>query len=261
MKLCRFVLNDAPDQARSGIYHDGKIYETDGEKAIGIYDPGKLRLLTPIGTPPAIRVFQDVRRPSGEDAMTYRFQNVTGLVGANGELGLPPAATGLDFDLHVVGAISERAEAVELHEGASFVLGYAMMIVAYDPETAGELRALAVPEDAAFDFGGALGPYLTTPEDLTEFTIGSDSTRFEWRYRIKVNDVEVAKGAINGLPPFSSLLHVASLGRAVLPGELIAWPRVNKPLLEESPLGRPLVETDRIEAVVDGLGTLVVRIA
>ena len=261
MKLCRFVLNDAPEHARSGVYHDGKVYETDGERAIGIHEPGKISLLPPLGTPPAARVFIEYRRPDGDVGLTYRFQNVASIAGPNGEVAMPPALIGLDFDLHVVGVVSEKAESVERHEGASFVLGYALMIVLYDPEMADQERALGLPMGPVYDVGGALGPFLTTPEDLAEFTVGTDTTSFEWRYRIKVNDAEVATGVQTGEPAFAELLHIVSDRRPIFPGEVLAWPAIKKPLLSDSPLGRPLIETDRIEAVVDGLGTLVVRIA
>jgi hypothetical protein len=135
------------------------------------------------------------------------------------------------------------------------------LIALYDQDLADHERTLGLPIGPSHDIGGALGPYLTTPEDLAEFTVGTDTTSFEWRYRINVNDTEVATGVQSGEPAFADLLHLVSDRRPVFPGEVIAWPAVNKPLLSESKLGRPLIETDRIEAVVDGLGTLVVRIA
>lgn len=261
MKLCRFVLNDAPDQARSGIYHDGKVYETDGERAVGIYEPGRISLLPPLGTPPATRVYQLARCSNGEEFLTYRIQNVTGFVGPNAEISVPPSVTALDFDFHVVGVVSEQAEVVETYEAATFVLGYALLIVLHDADAADEERILGVPLGPSHDLGGALGPYLTTPEDLTEFTVGTQTTSFEWRYRIKVNDVEVANGVVNEAPSFSALVSNASSARAVFPGEVLAWPAVPKPALPDSPLERHLVESDRIEASVDGLGTLVLRLA
>jgi fumarylacetoacetate (FAA) hydrolase len=260
VKLCRFVLLDAPDHPRSGIYHDGKVYETDGERAIGIHEPGSLSLLTPLGTPPSLRLFQTYRRPSGEEGLTYRFANVTGLAGPNGEIEVVVGSRPLDFDAHVVGIVSERADMVEAHEAAEFVLGYALLIQLFDADLAEEERALEIPIGASHDFGGALGPYLTTPDDLTEFTLGSDPTEFVWNYRIRVNDDEVAAGTSEGAP-FSSLLLAASAGHAVSAGEVLGWPALAKPPLIESPLGRELLPADRLEVAVDGLGTLVARVA
>ncbi len=255
------MLHDAPEQARSGIYHEGKVYETDGEHAIGIHDPGTLSLLTPLGTPPAIRVFQVYRRSGGEEALTYRFCNVTGLAGPNGEMFVTVGAHELDFDVHVVGIVSDLSEAVEPHEAPGFVLGYALLLQLYDADMAEEARSLELPIGPSHDFGGALGPYLTTPDDLPEFTVGTDPTSFAWNYRIRVNDVVVASGSAESEVPFSQLLTFASASRAVQAGEVLGWPALKKPRLVETALERQLFPADRIEVSVDGLGTLVARLA
>jgi 2-keto-4-pentenoate hydratase/2-oxohepta-3-ene-1,7-dioic acid hydratase in catechol pathway len=261
VKLCRFVLHDAPDQARSGIYHDGKVYETDGEHAIGIHDPGSLSLLTPLGTPPAIRLYQTYRRPNGDEALTFRFCNVTGLAGPNGEIRVTVGAHELDFDVHIVGIVGDLAEGVEPHEAPGFVLGYAILLQLYDADMADEARSLELPIGPSHDFGGALGPYLTTPDDLAEFTVGTDPTSFSWHFRARVNEVEVAQGSSESQVPFSQLLTFASESRAVQAGEVLGWPALKKPRLVETALERQLFPTDRIEVTVDGLGTLVARIA
>lgn len=255
------MLNDAPELARSGIYHDGKVYETDGERAIGIHDPGSVSLLTPLGTPPAMRVFSPYRRSNGEEALAYRFCNVTGLAGPLGEIAVNVGAHDLDFDVHVVGIVGEDAEAVEPHEAASFVLGYALLLQLYDPEMASDARTFEAPIGASHDFGGALGPYLTTPDELVEFTVGSDPTSFGWNYRVRVNDVEVAHGSEVSALPFAALLGFASQSHAVHAGEVIGWPALRKPMLSETALERQLFSADKIEVTVDGLGTLVARVA
>ncbi len=260
MKLCRFILNDTPELARSGIYHDGKVYETDGENAVGIHDPGKLSLLTPLGATTAVRVFEAFRRPDGTESLTYRIQSTSGITGPNGILESPPTAHALDFDLHVVGVIADRAQAVEVLEAPSFVLGYALMIVLFDDDLAQEERTLGLPVGPSHDMGCALGPYLTTPEDLTEFSVGSDPTRFEWRCKIRVNNEDVATSVVPSDYAFSDFLAMSSERRTIQSGEVLAWPRAPKPPLADSPFGRNLLEGDRIEATVDGLGTLVVRI-
>lgn len=261
MKLCRFVLKDAPDQARSGIYHDGKVYETDGERAIGIHDPGSLSLLTPLGTPPAMRVFNRYRRSNGEEAFGYRFCNVTGLAGPLGEIAVNVGVHELDFDVHVVGIVGEHAEAVEPHEAASFVLGYALLLQLYDPDLTEDERMHETPVGRSHDFGGALGPYLTTPDELVDFTVGSDPTSFGWNYRVRVNDIEVAAGSEEAVVPFATLLTLSSSAHAVHAGEVLGWPALGRPLLSETALGRQLFSGDKIEVTVDGLGTLVARVA
>ena len=261
VKLCRFVLIDAPEQPRSGVYHEGRVYETDGERAIGIHEPGTVSFLPPLGAPSAVRVFEGFRRPSGDRGLTYRFLNTTGFRGPNSLGDAPPAAQTLDFDVHVAAAVADFAESVEPREAPSFILGYLIMIVLYDSDMAEEERTLGLPLGPSHDFGGVLGPYLTTPEDLAEFTLGSDPTEFAWRYRVRVNETEIAAGVNEPPAPASDLLSFSSRLRAVNAGELLAWPALEKPGLDASPLERFLTASDRIEVTVDGLGTLVARLS
>jgi 2-keto-4-pentenoate hydratase/2-oxohepta-3-ene-1,7-dioic acid hydratase in catechol pathway len=260
VKLCRFVLHEAPEQPRSGVYHDGKVYETDGERAIGIHDPGAIAFLPPLGSPPAVRAFETYRRPNGEEALTYRFLNPTGFRGPNSETAVSPLAHTLDFAVHVVGTVADLAEGVEVVEAPGFVLGYGLMIVFFDADTAEDERANGVAIGPSHDFGGVLGPYLTTPDELVEFTVARDPTCFAWRYRVRVNETEVASGESGPTVPLSQLLAFASGVRAVQPGELLAWPAFDTSPLPETPLGRHLLPADRIEVTVDGLGTLVARL-
>jgi 2-keto-4-pentenoate hydratase/2-oxohepta-3-ene-1,7-dioic acid hydratase in catechol pathway len=260
VKLCRFVLRDAPEQPRSGVYHDGKVYETDGERAIGIHDPGAIAFLPPLGSPPAVRVFETYRKQTGEEALTYRFLNPTGFHGPNSETAVSPLAQTLDLAVHVVATVADRAEGVEVVEAPSFVLGYGLMIVFLDADTADEERANDLPHGPSHDFGGVLGPYLTTPDELVEFTVARDPTCFAWRYRVRVNETEVASGETGPTLPMSELLSFASCIREVQAGELLAWPAFEVGPLPESPLGRHLLPADRIEVSVDGLGTLVARL-
>ncbi|HXH61954.1 MAG TPA: fumarylacetoacetate hydrolase family protein [Fimbriimonadaceae bacterium] len=261
MKLCRFVLNQAPDQARSGIYHEGKVYETDGERAIGIHEPGSVSLLPPLGTPPGIRVFEFHRATVGDRALSYRFQNTTGLYGPNSDVEIISASTAVDFDVHVVGTVADTAQAVDPGEAPSFALGYGLMLVFYDADMAQDERTQSIPIGPSHDLGCVIGPYLTTPEDLTEFTVGSDPTNFAWNLSMKVNETAVAKASVEPGIAFSDLLSFVTRIRTVQAGEVLAWPAFDKPALEDSPLGRGLVAEDRVEVTVDGLGTLVARIA
>ena len=261
MKLCRFLLKNAPEEARSGIYHEGRYYETDGEKAVGIRDPGAINLLPPIGTPPAARVFETYTDSSGETNLTYRYINPTDLYGPNAEIELPQFSTELDFNVHVVGTVRDRGEMIESQEASDFVLGYALMLVFFEPELAEHERHFGLPYGPSHDVGVALGPYLTTPDELTEFCSRSDPTHYSFRYEIKVGDVQIAKNLYEPAQSFSDLLQFGSRIRTIQVGEIVAWPMLDKPSLDLSALGRSLTTGDKIEVSVDGFGTLVARIS
>jgi len=257
VKLCRFVLNDTPDEVRSGVYHDGKVYETDGETAIGVHGSSDIRMLPPIGLPPSIRLFERFDHPHGEAGLTYHYLNPTGIYGPNSEVATPEYTDSLDFDVHIVGAVADSAEVVDPDEAAGLVLGYAVQIVFVAADLADMEQSRNLPPGPSMDCGTVLGPFLTTPEDLTEFTEGSNPANFVWNYTMRVNEVEIKKGSTVAEFPFTAMLQFSSRIRPLLPAEILAWPRLEKPALEDSELGRCLLPADRVEVAVDGFGTLV----
>ena len=260
MKLCRFLLKNAPEDARSGIYHEGRYYETDGEKAVGIRDPSAISLLPPIGTPPAARVFEYYIDSNGEKGLTYRYINSTDLYGPNSEVEIPAFSTEIDFDVHVCGTIRERGELVESSEVRDYVLGYSILIVFHAADLAEQERQLGISHGPSHDVGLVLGPFLTTPDDLTEFCARSDPTHYSFRYTIDVGETQIAKNLYEPEQSFGDLIQFGSRIRAIQAGEIVAWPKLDKPPLEISQLGRNLIVGDKIDVTVDGFGTLVTRI-
>lgn len=261
MKLCRFVLDADPSQPRSGIFHDGKVYETNGETAIGIHEPGTLRLLPPLGTPPVIRVIESAKSATGEPFVTYRYANPAGLAGPNGEIEVFGRPGSLDFEAHVAFVVSDSGVQIEPGEAASFVLGYCLVVFLCDADLAQEERSLGIGVARSHDLGTAVGPYLTTPDDLVEFSTGSDPSDMAWNFRIKVNETTVATGQRHGKESAHALVSALSALRPIAAGEVVAMTPLETPSVESSLLGRPLLPGDRLEVNVDGLGTLVVRIA
>ena len=261
VKLCRFVLNDTPDDVRSGVYHDGQVYETDGQAATGVHEPGDISLLPPIGVPPSIRLFERFDLPHGEAGLTYYYLNPTGLYGPNAEVATPEYTQSLDFDVHVVGAVSDGAAMADPEQAAGLVLGYAVQIVFVAADLVEMEQSRSLPPGPSKDCGTVLGPFLTTPDDVVEFTEGSDPPNFVWNYSVRINDVEIHKGRTVAEFPFTAMVQFSSRIRPLLPAEILAWPKLEKPALEDSELGRCLLPGDRIEVAVDGFGTLVARLS
>ena len=260
MKLCRFVLNDTPDDVRSGVYHDGKVYETDGQTATGIHEPRDIQMLPPIGVPPSLRLFERFDLPHGEAGLTYHYLNPTGLYGPNSEVPAPEYTQSLDFDVHIVGAVADTATMVDPEDAAGLVLGYAVLLVFVAADLAEMEQSRNLPPGPSKDCGMVLGPFLTTPDDLIEFTQDSNPPNFVWNYKVSVNDEMIKKGSTVAEFPFSSMIEFASRIRPLLPAEILAWPKLEKPAIEDSEFGRGLMPGDRVEVTVDGFGTLVARL-
>ncbi|MBS1715216.1 MAG: fumarylacetoacetate hydrolase family protein [Armatimonadetes bacterium] len=260
MKLCRFELREDPGVVRSGVFHDGRFYETDGEQAIGIHDPGALRLLAPIGQPVAIRVFHSFRAMDGSPSLTYAYINPARLQGPNTEIDATGIEGPLDFDVHAVGLVEGATREDDPVEVVRSVLGYAVLLRFFDVQEREALLSAGVDPSPAYETSVLFGPLLVTPDELNEARASDEPTHFRWGVKVKVNDETVYAADYAPEWPFGTLVTFAAAKSPVAAGEVLAWPAMDKPPLELTDLGRGLLPADKLSVSLEPLGTLVGRI-
>lgn len=259
MKLCRFVLHTVSEEARSGIFYDNRVYETDGERAAGIHEVGDVQLLAPIGVPGSVRIFHAVADDEGEPQYGYSFGNPARIVGPNSIVELPEAADEIDFHARLCLTLADAGEAIDADEAASFVLGYSLMIDIESSTARNRERALSLPPGKSRDLPIAIGPFIVTPDDLTDHLMDDYETQPVLKYKLSVSDEVIAEGTTESDAPFAELLQIGSQFGPVHPGEIIGGLSIPKPPLKESDIGRPLLAGDTIEFLVEKIGTLVIR--
>lgn len=263
MKLCRFEVANRPgDLARSGIYHEGKVYETDGQNAIGVHDPANVRFLCPIGRPPVVRCFESYQAGPGEHALSYFFMNPGLLQGPDGTIEIPPTVENLDLEVRVFGVSQDSGLMVDEKEADEFLLGYGFMVVLVDRELAGSSMEVSSEHwSAARDVGAFVSPFIVTPEELTVQLVRESKSKFAWNYEISVSGDSIAdRGTFESDYAFSDLLFLGSRRSALSTGEVVAWPALPKPDMELSRIGRFLIPGDTLRIVVEGLGAVTGRI-
>jgi hypothetical protein len=163
-------------------------------------------LLSPLPTPPSIRVF--------DGAASFEFANPAALVGPGAVIGAPDAAVAVDAGL--AGLVGLDA------------------VVAVCPVARLRAPALGPPKDR--DFGIALGPWFTTLDDAPEapaieLTAGGATTAaaagaFDWEAarrfaaantRLRVGDLLLAPATLVAqLAPGAAAVDVDGLGRLEL---------------------------------------------
>lgn len=260
MKLCRFELESSPGQIRSGVFHDGKVYETDGSNAIGIHELSAVRFAPPIGQPPSIRIFEDGFDQFGQSMLSFRYLNPTTLLSPGAEVEMSPDATGLELGIHIGIAIGDTGKQIEVSEAEGFVLGY-MVVVSLNDQTLIERdKEGGFTGASGYDAGLVMGPFLTTSEELTEHRASSDPTDFKWSVELQINGESIWIGEHHIGLTFSEMVSYASRSAAVVPGDVIALPAVRIPALTESTLGRSLLPSDKVLVRVAGLGALTATI-
>ena len=260
MKLVRFELAEQPGLARSGIFHDNRVYETDGEKAVGIHDPGAYRLLSPIGQAAALRVFETVTDGAGERYLTYGYRHPGLVRGPLAEIEMAPEVDGLDFDVHIAAVVQDSGIAVEPGEAAGFLLGYTLLLSFNVPAVVEDDKLRGGSGAPGRDAGMAMGPFIVTPEEISDYLVSGEQDVYAWPWEVRVDDDVVAGGVVETWPGFSQLVAQSTLVGHVVAGEVFAWPALPKPALEESAVGRLLLPSDRVTFNVEGLGSLNVRV-
>lgn len=236
MKLCRFELTQDPGRARSGIYHDGRVYETDGEKAIGVHEPSKVRFLAPVGVPPSLRIFDGV-----DEGLTFRYGNASALLDPGTEIDAPPGMGELEPELRIASVLSDSGEQVDADEADTFLLGVTLTLGFYGPEflDTDPMRALDMPR--------VIGPLLTTPDDLT-----SDPLKI----RLTVNGEFVWNTELLLDLNFANQIGLASRNMPVRVADLFLSPPIAMPRLRETSFKRELRPRDTVQVVVEPLGAL-----
>ncbi len=263
MKLCRFdVINRPGDLPRSGVYHEGKVYETDGQNAIGVHDPANIQFLCPIGRPPIVRCFESYQAGPGEHALSYFFMNPSLLKGPDGTIEIPPTVENLDLEVRVFGVSQDNGLMIEPAEADGFLLGYGFMVVLVDRELAGSSMEVSSEHwTSARDVGAFVSPFVVTPEELTVQLVRESKSKFAWNYEISVSGEAIAdKETFESDYAFSDLLYFASRRSSLSTGEVVTWPLLPKPEIEMSRLGRYLIPGDTLKVVVEGLGAITGRI-
>ncbi|MBX3110784.1 MAG: fumarylacetoacetate hydrolase family protein [Fimbriimonadaceae bacterium] len=260
MKLVRFELAGQPGLARSGIFHDNRVYETDGEKAVGIHDPGAYRLLAPIGQAAALRVFHTVTDSGGDRYLTYGHRHPGLVHGPLSEIEMAPDVDGLDFDVHVAAVVQASGMAVEQGEASSFLLGYTLLVSFYVPGVVEDDVMRGGTGAPGRDVGAAMGPFIVTPEEISEYLVSGEQDVYAWPWEVRVEDEVLAGGVVETWPGFSPLVAQSTLVGSVVAGEVLAWPALPKPTLDESSLGRLLLPSERVTFNVEGLGSLVAKV-
>ncbi|MGE0002317.1 MAG: hypothetical protein AB7T05_09640 [Fimbriimonadaceae bacterium] len=242
MRLCRFALYEDPQTPRSGIYHEGRFYETDGTNAVGVHESADALLLTPVRIPVLCRM----TALSGETC-SYSFADPAAIAATGEPL---DAGTGpVSLELRVAAVCGGPEE-----KGRTAILGYVPIVTMVRPAMKAQMESLGLPTDPAFSGGTCLGPFIVTPEGLSELVQDSEGDRF----RINaVASLDVWEGVLEDIAPVSLSKVVAECEAAggLRPGELVAGPAFTI----QPPSG--FAPGDRCRVDCGPLGVVIVAIA
>lgn len=241
MKLCRFELTDDPGVTRSGIFFENRIYETHGEKAIGIHELSKIALLPPVGRPFNVRVF---------DENTYKYAQTSTILGPLSEFEIPSSVTDLTIQPRLAGVLHSAGEQIEASEATSFYIGVTNFVQFIGKDQSGNIVS---------DLPFGIGPFL---HSLDEFDL-DDSKPLELgslQWELIVNDRQIYASEETLRISFSELLPLATKTSMAEPGDLIVSEALPLPPLSELSLERFLRPGDVVQVNFAKLGVLTLKL-
>ncbi len=263
MKLCRFELKSSPGEIRSGMVYSGKIYETDGANAIAVHEADSVRPLAPIPHAPSLRIFRSDLQPkvlAGNDAESPKFfyGNPMCLVGASQIVTFPEAIGAVTVQPFVAAVVVADAYQVEIEDADDLILGITLMIMltSVDGERTERIYGAL---GSSHDIGAAIGPVLTTPDELDDhITDASSGKRYAMSAVLRVNGVERLRGDLADLPfSFAEAISSASQTCTVKAGDIIALGPVV--LNDESTVY--LDPGDEVQLAVEHLGAISLKLS
>jgi len=268
VKLCRFELASAPGLPRVGIYHNGKVYETDGKNPIGIHEAAEIALLAPVKRPTSYRVFSDHQiRGAQQPAFafiedypfgalpTYGYRNPGALVGPNTQLAVPSATSELSFEPHLCVVLANDSGPTDEMGAESLILGFTLATEFIARDLARFESEAMTGHGQSRDFGTAIGPVVVTPDDLQDyFRNTEDGVRMDIELVARVNGREVfSTNLIEATWTFPQLIASCSISSPLFSGDILAVSMAPDGSEEPMPLLNP---GDLVEVAATPLGTL-----
>jgi 2-keto-4-pentenoate hydratase/2-oxohepta-3-ene-1,7-dioic acid hydratase in catechol pathway len=238
MKLCRFDLVSSPGTPRTGI---------DGSNPVGVHEWTDVRLLAPVGLPSSVRLYPSL------PTFAFRYLNSGSLVGPHGSV-LPGEGSKLSCLPCLAVVVAGGGSVVPVSEADGLVLGLSAANVFF--QNTGEKGGLMDQPSWTLDAGVAIGPSLTTPDELDDAVLEeADGRRYQIDFSLQVDGEEQGKGSTADLAvTIAEVFGQASLSTRLRQGDLflLAIPGFSAILDFKS--------GSQVRLVSERLGTLVTKI-
>lgn len=262
MKLLRFELRDEPGAARSGIVASGRVYETQGGQGVGMHEASAVRPLIPVAKSTSLRFFHSAYQPIAispldEEAPGYFYGNPNSLVGPSQIVPPPGFTQELSVESYVAAIVLGDAHRVDVDEADSLILGFTLLNVVVAQDVQREERRRGGGFGRSHDIAAALGPVITTPDELEDLLVDQEfGRRYGLNAVVRVNGVERGRGSTENLPlTFAQAISAASQSCPLRESDLIAL----GPVVDfDDPV--TISEDDEVQLAVENLGTLSLKI-
>jgi len=196
------------------------------------------------------------------ESPTFYYSNPNSLYPHGADVPYPAYTKSLDFGLEIGCVIAVAGRDISIENAYGHIMGYTILNnwTARDVER-NEL-AIGLGPAKAKDFATSIGPWIVTPDELADKSIGEGSTlRYDLTMVARINGKVLSSGNLKDIHfTFAEMIARASQGCELRRGDLISSGIVDGGCLLDlgidDSLGRWLQIDDVVELEVERLGTL-----
>ncbi|MBK9711394.1 MAG: fumarylacetoacetate hydrolase family protein [Kouleothrix sp.] len=234
----------------------------------------EVRLVAPLPRPGSLRDFyafeqhvETANRNRGRpvplawyEIPVFYFGNHQAIYGPGADIPLPRTRA-LDYELEVACVIGRAGRDIAEEDAEEYIAGYTIMNDWSARDLQREEMAVGLGPAKGKDFATSLGPWLVTPDELADQSLGDG--RYNMPMLARVNGVERSRGNFRDIYyTFAQMIARASRDATLYPGDVIGSGTVGSGCLLELTAGEgPWLERyDLVELEVAGLGVLKSRI-
>jgi 2-keto-4-pentenoate hydratase/2-oxohepta-3-ene-1,7-dioic acid hydratase in catechol pathway len=233
-----------------------------------------VRLLAPVGPPPAIRDFsvfeqhiegirlgQGLGVPENWYASPFcYFSNPGAVTGPEDDIEIPPGCRALDLELEVAAVIGRPGRNLGPEEAGAHIAGYTIFNDWSARDLQFEEMKLGLGICKGKDFANTLGPWIVTPDELEPYR---DGDRIDLDLRATISGRELGDDTLANMAwSFEELVSYASRGTWIRPGDVLGSGTCGSGCLLElrgrhGEAGYPwLAPGDEVTLTVQGIGAL-----
>jgi fumarylacetoacetate (FAA) hydrolase len=187
------------------------------------------------------------------EGLPYHYGNPSSIIGPSQIIPIPEFALDLQFEPYIAAIVATNGRRVPVEYADEMILGFTLMnqFVARDLVRRSESAR-------GFDFATALGPVITTPEELEDSVVDSEfGKRYRFSVVARINGVERRRADVTELPiTFAQALSICSQSGPLTEGDVIAL----GPIASWSDEDPALEANDEIQVAVENLGALSTKI-
>ncbi|GAA4538430.1 fumarylacetoacetate hydrolase family protein [Pseudonocardia xishanensis] len=198
-----------------------------------VVEPGDVRILAPIGRPPAFRDFMAFAEhyESGMAGLgletdplyyrqpTFHFSNPAAILGPTDLVPVAPGSVKFDYELEVAVVIGKGGRNISPAAAEEHIAGYTILCDWSARDHQLQEMTLRIGPAKGKDTATSLGPHLVTKDELEPRRAGHG---FDLAMTAHVNGVLYSSGNWSSMSwPFADLIAYASRGTTLVPGDII----------------------------------------